>query len=194
MLAGKVRLLGTTGMQSIFLWDEHPFPSAPSCLESSQLILSSQAAQSPSVSPISFSFWGWEPFGSRGLSLSMEIPRSTVLQTLLPPFCLSPENRHPPSRTKKSVSNAGEIWDEAQWAIGYPAKQGSDFWTESSQMNNAAGGMADFEGFYFSGGALLYFSLNLHPAKLRNGFFFFFFITSVYLFYAQAITHFPLSC
>lgn len=72
------------------------------------------------------------------------------------------------------MSNAGEIWDEAQRAIGYPAKHGSDFWTEGSQMNNAAGGMADFEGFCFSGGALLYLSLNLHSAKLRNGFFFFY--------------------
>lgn len=62
------------------------------------------------------------------------------------------------------MSNAGEIWDEAQQTIGYPAKQGSDFCTESSQMNNAAGGMADFEGLYFSGGALFYLSLNLHSA------------------------------
>lgn len=45
--------------------------------------------------------------------LSMEIPHSIVLQTLLPHFCLLPENRHPPSCTK-NVSNAGEIWDEAQ--------------------------------------------------------------------------------
>lgn len=79
------------------------------------------------------------------------------------------------------MSNAGEIWDEAQRAIGYPAKHGSDFWTEGSQMNNAAGGMADFEGFCFSGGALLYLSLNLHSAKLRNGFFFFFYHLGIFV-------------
>lgn len=67
-------------------------------------------------------------------------------------------------------------------------------------MNNAPGGMADFEGLCFSGGALFYLSLNLHSAKLGNGcwfnfccFAFFFLISSIYLFYAQEIIHLPLS-
>lgn len=103
MLAGKVMLLGTAGMQSIFLWDGHAL--------SSELILSFRAGQSGSISPISRPSVDGNRWEAEPVCGNPTLPSAVNTSASLLPFTRKSSS---PFLHKKNVSNAGEIWDEAQ--------------------------------------------------------------------------------
>lgn len=67
MLAGEVMLRGTTRMQSIFLWDEHPLPSVPAWRGSS-------SSSAPKQSRLWASPW-FLSFSVDGIHLEAELVR-----------------------------------------------------------------------------------------------------------------------
>lgn len=71
--------------------------------------------------PDSFCGWDmWEPFGLRGLSLTIIMPTQGCKHFILFFDFLSIKSSS--LFPQKNVSNVREIWDEAQHTIGYPAK------------------------------------------------------------------------